>query len=136
MYSMDDEWDRDIVGDLLLPWGAGSKSGDGELDHNGSTDDCEVDRIGSGIGERTTSASGVNIIIMGDGETNANLGDGVWDRDGAYDDGEVDRTGSGGGEGTNSAGGVKGVIVGDEETNDSLGDGMWGPNGYQQSRRV
>jgi hypothetical protein len=47
-----------------------------------------VNRIESGGGERTTGAGGVNIIIVGDGETNASLGDGVRDHDRPYDDGE------------------------------------------------
>jgi hypothetical protein len=34
----------------------------------------EVDRIESSSGERTTSAGGINVIIVGDEETNANLG--------------------------------------------------------------
>jgi hypothetical protein len=58
----------------------------------------EVDRIESGSGERTTSAGGINVIIVGDEETNANLGDDVWDHNGACDDGEVDHIGSGSGE--------------------------------------
>ena len=57
-----------------------------------------MDHTGSGSGEQTTSASGINVVIVGDGETNANLGDGVWDRNGACDDGEVDHTRSCGGE--------------------------------------
>jgi hypothetical protein len=57
-----------------------------------------MDHTRSDGGERTTSADGINVIVVVDGETNANLGDGVWDRDGSCDDGEVDCTGSGGGE--------------------------------------
>ena len=95
-----------------------------------------MDRTRSGGGKRTTGAGGVNVIIVGDGETNANLGDDVWDCDGACNDGEVDRTGSGGGEQTTGAGGFNVVIMGDWETNGSLGDGVWEHDGYQQSRRV
>ena len=95
-----------------------------------------MDRTGSGRGERTTSAGGVNVIIVDDGETIANLGDGMWDRDSAYDDGEVDRTGSGGGERTTGAGGINVLVVGDWETNGSLVDGVRERERYQQSRRV
>jgi hypothetical protein len=98
MSSTNGERDHDVVGDLLLPWGTRSGLGDSELDHDSATDDGEVDRTGSGGGKRTTSASGVNVIIVGDRKTNANLGDNMWDYDGACDDGEVDRTRSGGGE--------------------------------------
>ena len=41
-----------------------------------------MDRTGSGGGERTTSASGINVIVVGNWETNGSLGDGVWERDG------------------------------------------------------
>ena len=51
MSSVDGERDHDVVGDLLPPWGAGSKSGDNELDYDGATDDGEVDRTRSGGGE-------------------------------------------------------------------------------------
>ena len=54
MSSVDGEQDHDVVGDPLLPWGAGSGSGDGKLDHDGATNDGEVDHIGSASGERTT----------------------------------------------------------------------------------
>ena len=90
-----------------------------------------MDRTRSGGGERTTGAGGVNVIIVGDKETNANLGDNMWDHDGAYDDGKVDRTGSGGGERTTDAGGINVVVVGNWKTNDSLGDGMWERDEYQ-----
>ena len=136
MSSANGEPDYDIVGDPLPPWGIESGSSDGELDHDGATDDGEVDLTGSGGGERTNGADGVNVIIVGDGETNANRGDGVWDHDDACDDDEVDRSGSGGGERTTSAGGVNVVVVGDRETNGSLGDGVWERNRYQQLRRV
>jgi len=105
-------------------------------DCDGAYNNGEVDRTGSGGGERTTGAGGINVIVVGDGETNASLGDSVWDRDRAYDDGEVDRTRSGGGEGTNGPTGVNGVIVSDGETNGSLGDDVQERDGYQQSRRV
>ena len=95
-----------------------------------------MDHIGSGGCEKTTGASGVNIIIVGDGETNANIGDGMWDSDGAYDGGKVDYTRSDGVERTTSASGVNVIVVGDWETNGSLGDGMWERDGYWQSRRV
>ena len=75
MSSMDDEWDHDIVGDLLLPWGDGSGSGDGELDHDGSTNDCEVDRIRRGSGKGTTGAAGASVVVKGDKESNGRLGD-------------------------------------------------------------
>jgi len=78
--------------------GIGSRSSDGELNHDGAIDDGEVDRIGSGGGERTTGAGGVNIIAVVDEETNANLGDGMWDHDGACDDSEVSSIGSSSGE--------------------------------------
>ena len=74
MSSVDGEQDHDVVGDPLLPWGAESRSGDGELDHDGATDNGEVDRTGSGGGERTTDAGGINVVVVGDVETNANLG--------------------------------------------------------------
>ena len=77
MSLTDDEQDCDVVGDPLPPWDSRSRSDDGVLDHDGATDDGEVDHTGSGGGERTTGASGINVIIMGDEETNANLGDGV-----------------------------------------------------------
>ena len=51
MSSMDGEHDHDIVGDPLPPWGAESGFGNGELDHDGATDDGEVDCTGSGGGE-------------------------------------------------------------------------------------
>jgi hypothetical protein len=130
MSSVDGEWGHNIVGDMLLPWGARSRSGDGELYHD-NADDGEVDRTGSGSGERTTDAGGINVIILGDGETNANLGDGVQDHNGACDDGEVDRTRSGSGERTTDAGGINVVVVGDWETNGSLGDIMWECDRYQ-----
>ena len=34
-----------------------------------------MDRTGSGGGKRTNDAEGVNIVIMGDGETNGSLGE-------------------------------------------------------------
>jgi hypothetical protein len=46
-------------------------------DCDGAYDDGEVDRTGSGSGERTTSAGGVNVIVVSDRETNASLGDGM-----------------------------------------------------------
>ena len=98
MSSVDGKWDPDIVGDPLPPWGTGSRSNDSELDHDRDTNDSEVDRNGSNGGERTTDACGVNVVVVGDGVTNANLGDGVRDRDEAYDDDKVDHTGSSGGE--------------------------------------
>jgi hypothetical protein len=57
--------------------GAKSGSVDGELDHDGATDDGEVDHTRRGGDERTTSTGGINVVVMGDGETNASLGDGV-----------------------------------------------------------
>ena len=98
MSSADGEQDHDVAGGPLPPWGARSRSDDGELDHDGATNDGEVDRTGSDGGERTTGAGGVNIVVVGDRETNTNLGDGVRDRDDACDNGEVDRTGSSSGE--------------------------------------
>ena len=86
--------------------------------------DGEQDHTKASGGKRTTGACGVNIIVVGDGETNASLGDGVRDHDGAYDDGEVDHTRSGGCEGTNGPRGINGVVVGDRETNGSLGNGV------------
>ena len=82
MSSVDGEQDRKIAGDSLLPWGTMSRSGDGELDHDGATDNGEVDRTRSGGGERTTGAGGVNIVIVGDWETNGSLGDGIREHDG------------------------------------------------------
>ena len=82
MSSVDGKWDRDITGDPLPPWGAGSGSDGGELDHDGATDDGKVDRTGSGSGERTASVGGVNVVIVGDCETNGSLGDGVQECDG------------------------------------------------------
>jgi len=82
MSSTDGEWDRDVARDPLLPWGAGSGSGDGKLDHDSATDDGKVDRTGSGSGERTASVGGVNVVIVGDCETNGSLGDGVQECDG------------------------------------------------------
>ena len=76
----------------------------------------------SGGGKRTTSASGINVVVVGDKETNANLGDDVQDHDGACDDDKVDCIRSGSGEPTTDAG--------------SLGDGLQQRDGYQQSRRV
>ena len=73
MSSTDDERDRDVVGDPLLSWGIGSGFGDGELNHDGATDDGEVDRTRSGGGKRTTGAGGVSVIVMGDWETNGSL---------------------------------------------------------------
>ena len=90
-----------------------------------------MDRTRSGGGKRTTGAGGVNVIIVGDGETNAILGDSMWDHDGACDDGEVDRTRSGGGEQTTGVGGINVVVVGDGETNASLGVGVWECDAYQ-----
>ena len=113
MSSVDDERDRNIIGDPLPSWGTRTRSGDGKLDHDSAPDDSEVDRTGSGGGEQTTSANGINIVIVGNRENNANLGDGVRDHDGACDDGEVDRTGCGGGERTTSVGGVNVVVMGD-----------------------
>jgi hypothetical protein len=84
MSSVDDERDPDDAGDPLSPWD------DGELDHNGATDDGEVDRTRSGGGERTTGVGGINVVIVGDGETNATIGDVMQDHDGACNDGEVD----------------------------------------------
>ena len=110
--------------------GIGSRSSDGELNHDGAIDDGEVDRIGSGGGERTTSAGGINVVVVGDGGTNANLGDGMQDHDGAYDDGKVDYTRSNFGEGTNGPRGINGVVMGDGETNDSLGDSVRERDGY------
>ena len=75
MSSVDGERDHDVAGDPLPPWGIRSRSSDGKLDHDGATNDGEVNRIGSSGGKRTTGAGGINIIIVGDGETNANLGD-------------------------------------------------------------
>ena len=75
MSSVDGEWDRDVAGDPLLPWGVKSGSGDGKLNQDGVTNDGEVNRTGSDGGERTTGAGGINVIIVGDVETNANLGD-------------------------------------------------------------
>jgi hypothetical protein len=124
MSSADIKWDRDVARDPLPPWGDRSGSGDGELDHFRATNDSVVDHTRSGGGKQTISASGINVVIVGDRETNANLGDDVWDYDGAYDDDEVDRTGSGSGERTTSVGGINVVIVGDRETNASLGDGV------------
>ena len=98
MSSTDSEWDHDVVGDSLPPWGARRASSNSELDHDGATDDDEVDRTESGGGELTTGAGGINVVVVGDGETNANLGDDMRDRDGACDDSEVDRTRRGGGE--------------------------------------
>ena len=89
-----------------------------------------MDRTGSSSGERTTGADGLNVIIVGDGETNASLGDGVRDHDGAYDDGEVDHTGSGSCEGTNGPRGINGVVMGNGETNGSLGDDVRECDGY------
>jgi hypothetical protein len=89
-----------------------------------------MDHTGSDGGERTTGAGGINVIFVGDGETNANLGDSVRDRDGSYNDGEVDCTGSGGGERTIGTSGVNVVIMGDWQTNGSLEDGMWEHDGY------
>jgi hypothetical protein len=109
--------ETDDAGDPLPLWG------DGELNHDWATNDVEVDCIGSSGGELTTDADGVNVIVVGDGETNASLGDGVQDHDRAYDDGEVDRTESGDGERTNGASGVNVIVVGDRKTNGSLGDG-------------
>jgi hypothetical protein len=40
MSSVDSEWDRDVAGDPLPPWGTGSRSSDGELEHDGATDDA------------------------------------------------------------------------------------------------
>jgi hypothetical protein len=51
MSSADDEWDRDVAGDPLPPWGTRSGSSNGELDHDGAIDDGEVDRTGSGSDE-------------------------------------------------------------------------------------
>ena len=51
MSSTDSEWDRDVAGDPFPPWGTRSGSGNGELDHNGATNDGEVDRTRSGSGE-------------------------------------------------------------------------------------
>ena len=62
MSSMDGEWDRNVAGDLLPSWGIGSGSSNGELYHDGATDDDEVDRSGSGGGERTTGAGGVSVV--------------------------------------------------------------------------
>ena len=50
MSSVDDEWDHNIVGDPLPPWGAGSGSGDDDLNHDGAIDDGEVDHTRSGGG--------------------------------------------------------------------------------------
>jgi hypothetical protein len=97
MSLADSKRDRNVAGDPLPLWGTGSEFGDGELDHDKATDDGEVDHTRSGSGERTTSASGISVVIVGDGETNANLGDSVRDHDGACNDGEVDRTRSGNG---------------------------------------
>ena len=78
MSSVDGEWDRDVAGDPLLPWGVKSGSDDGKLDHDGATNDGEVNRIGSSGGKRTTGAGGVSVIVEGDGESNGSLGDGLW----------------------------------------------------------
>ena len=51
MSSADGKRDYDIVRDPLPPWGIGSRSGDGELDHDRATNDGEVDRIESYGGE-------------------------------------------------------------------------------------
>ena len=136
MSSVDGHQGHDVAGDPLPPWGVGSGSGDGELKHDGATDDGEVDRTRSGGGEQTTGAGGINVVIVGNGETNANLRDGVCDCDGACNDGEVDRTGSGGGKLTTGASCVNVIVMGDWETNGSLGDGVRERDGYQQSRRV
>ena len=136
MSSMDGEQDHNIVGDPLPPWGAESRSGNGELDHDGATNDGEVDRTESSGGERTTSADGINVIIVGNRETNANLGDGVRDHYGACDDGEVDHTGSSGGERTTGAGGVNIVVVGDGETITNLGDGVQDHDGAYDDGKV
>jgi hypothetical protein len=53
--------------------------------------DCTRSSGGERIG-------GVNIVIVGDRETNASLGDGMWDHDRAYDDSKVDRIKSSRGE--------------------------------------
>ena len=110
---MDGEWDRDVAGDPRPPWVTGSSSSNGELNHNGATNNGKVDHTRSDGGEQTTGASGVNFTIVGDRETNVNLGYGMRDCDGAYDDGEVDRTGSGGGEQTTGACGINVIVVGD-----------------------
>ena len=61
--------------------GAGSGSNNSELDHDGATDDGEVDHTRSGGGEQTTGVGGINVVVVGDGETNASLGVGVWECD-------------------------------------------------------
>jgi len=58
-------------------------------DHDDACDDDEVDCSGSGGGERTTSAGGVNIVVVGDWETNGSLGDGMWERNGYQQSGRV-----------------------------------------------
>jgi hypothetical protein len=50
-------------------------------DHNGACDDGKVDRTGSGSGERTTNAGGINVVVVGDWETNGSLGDSMWECD-------------------------------------------------------
>ena len=72
MSSVDGEPDYDIAGDPLLPWGTESGSNGGELDHDGATNNGKVDRTRSGGGEQTTGAGGINVIIVGDRETNVN----------------------------------------------------------------
>ena len=39
--------------------------------------DGEGDRNEAGGGERTTGVGGINVVVVGDGEINANLGDSV-----------------------------------------------------------
>ena len=82
MSSADGEWDRNVAGDPLPPWGTGRGSGEGELDHNGATDDGKVDHTRSGGGKGTNGPGGINGVIVGDGETNGSLGDVVREHDG------------------------------------------------------
>jgi hypothetical protein len=45
-------------------------------DHDGACNNGEVDHTGSGDGERTNGAGGINVVVVGDGERNGSLGDG------------------------------------------------------------
>jgi hypothetical protein len=72
---------------LALPWGAGSGSGEGKLDHNGGT--TEPSDMSLADGERDHDDAGDPLPSWSDGEL---------DYDGAIDDVKVDCTRSGGGE--------------------------------------
>ena len=56
--------------------------GDNMWDHDRADDNSEVDHTRSGGGQRTTGATGINIVVVDDRETNASLQDGVRDHNG------------------------------------------------------